>query len=199
MNILQRKQNIFLLSELLKRIYYKIYLKRRVNLGKKIRVIGKPIIINKGSIKIRNNTQLISSSKFYGEGIFPVSLYTINKNAKIEIGNNCTLQGTSIRCYNNIKIGNNVVFAANTKIVDHDHNIDPKKRNLQPFPSKPIEIKDNVWIGYNVMILRGISIGKNSVIGAGSVVTKSIPDNVVAAGTPAKVIKKYNSPLMHNI
>jgi len=187
MSFLKRKQNLFFLLELLKKPYYKVYIKRRAK-AKKIKIIGKPIIINKGLIKIGEKTQLISSSKFYGEGISPVSLYTINRNAKIEIGKNCVLQGTSIRCCNNVKIGNNVVFAANTKIIDHDHNTDPEKRRL--YISKPIEIKDNVWIGYNVLILKGVTIGKNSIIGAGSVVTNNIPDNSIAVGMPAKVIKK---------
>jgi len=58
--------------------------------------------------------------------------------------------------------------------------------------SKPVKICENVWLGENAIILPGIEIGKNSVIGAGSVVTKNVPENCIVAGNPARIIKKYN-------
>ena len=64
--------------------------------------------------------------------------------------------------------------------------------NFDEVKAKSICIGDNVWITMNVIVLPGVNIGKNSVIGAGSVVTSSIPENVLAAGNPAKVIKKIN-------
>ena len=57
---------------------------------------------------------------------------------------------------------------------------------------KPVKICENVWIGENAIILPGIEIGKNSIIGAGSVVTKNVPENCIVAGNPARIIKKYN-------
>ena len=64
----------------------------------------------------------------------------------------------------------------------------------QPFIESPTKIEDKVWIGANVTVLKGVTIGKNAVIGAGSVVTKSIPENAIAIGAPAKVIRyKENS------
>lgn len=83
------------------------------------------------------------------------------------------------------------MFAANCYISDSDwHGIYNRTR---PFRcTKPITLKDNVWLGERVIVCKGVTIGENSVIGAGAVVTKDIPANVVAAGNPARVIKDIN-------
>jgi acetyltransferase-like isoleucine patch superfamily enzyme len=110
---------------------------------------------------------------------------TQTKNANLTIGNNCGFSGTVIAAFKKIKIGNNVRCGANALITDSDwHLDDPRSGN-----SADVVIEDNVWIGEGVKVLKGVIIGENSLIGAGSVVTKSIPANVVAAGNPCKVIK----------
>ncbi len=188
---LQRKQTLYFIIEALRKPFYKLYLKRRnVSYGIGLKIFGKPLIINRGIINIGINSKLISSSKFYGQGIQPVSLYTLNENSRIDIGNNCTLNGTSLRCVSNISIGNDCVFAPDVKLIDHDHPLSIHERHSTNYISAQITIEDNVWVGYNVVILKGVKIGKNSIIGAGSVVAKDIPENCVAAGIPAKVIKK---------
>ena len=73
------------------------------------------------------------------------------------------------------------------------HPLDRELRNKGLESAKPITIKKDVWIGGNVVILPGVTIGENSVIGAGSVVTKDIPDNSVAVGNPARVIRSNNN------
>lgn len=88
-----------------------------------------------------------------------------------------------------IFIGNNVMIAPNVTISVTGHPVHPELRKNGEQFSFPIKIEDNVWIGSNVVILPGITIGKNSVIGAGSVVTKDIPENVVAVGNPCKVLR----------
>jgi len=189
--ILQRKQTLYFILEAIRKPLYKLYLKRRyVTYGVNLKIYGKPLVINRGIINIGINSKLISSSKFYGQGLQPVSLYTLNENSRIDIGNNCTLNGTSIRAASYISIGNDCVFASDVKIVDHDHHLSPIERHSTNYPSAPITIEDNVWVGFNVVILKGVKIGKNSVIGAGSVVVKDIPPNCVAAGIPAKIIKQ---------
>lgn len=105
---------------------------------------------------------------------------------------NCTFLDAS-----DIKIGNRVLIGPDTKIYTAFHPNSPAKRfissekgNYFLTQSKAVTIGDNAWIGGNVTILPGVSIGKNTVIGAGSVVTKDIPDNVIAVGNPCKVIKR---------
>tara|TARA_B100000963_G_C22618883_1_gene668814 strand:+ start:1077 stop:1694 length:618 start_codon:yes stop_codon:yes gene_type:complete len=111
---------------------------------------------------------------------------TLSNNALIEIGNNCGFSGTVIGAFTKIKIGNNVKCGANTLITDSDWHLDDY-RSGNP---KPVIIGDNVWLGVNVTVLKGVTIGENSLIGAGSVVTKDIPPNTIAVGNPCKIIRK---------
>ena len=91
-----------------------------------------------------------------------------------------------------IYVGNNVMFGPNVVLSSATHPIEPKLRSKQAQYNVPIHIEDNVWIGSNCVVMPGVTIGKNSVIGAGSVVTKDIPANVVAVGCPCKVIREIN-------
>ncbi|UUC44686.1 sugar O-acetyltransferase [Flavobacterium cerinum] len=88
-----------------------------------------------------------------------------------------------------VRIGNNVLIAPNVSIYTVNHAVNVAERNAGIEYAKPVHIADNVWIGGNTVILQGVTIGENSIIGAGSVVTKSIPANVIAAGNPCRVIK----------
>lgn len=88
-----------------------------------------------------------------------------------------------------VHIGKNCLFAPRVCIFTATHPIDPDARNTGLAYGKPVTIGDNVWIGGNTVINPGVTIGNNVVIGSGSVVTKDIPDNVVAAGNPCKIIK----------
>jgi acetyltransferase-like isoleucine patch superfamily enzyme len=89
-----------------------------------------------------------------------------------------------------VTIGNNVWIGPNVGIYTPNHAFDSKERTDGYEKSLPIEIGDNVWIGGGVTIIGGVKIGQNSIIGAGSVVTKNIPAGVIAAGNPAKVIRE---------
>ncbi|WP_339629152.1 sugar O-acetyltransferase [uncultured Maribacter sp.] len=87
-----------------------------------------------------------------------------------------------------ITIEDGVLIAPKVSLLTEGHSISPSERNgLVP---KSIHIKKNAWIGANATILQGVTIGENSVVAAGSVVSKDVPDNVVVGGTPAKIIKK---------
>jgi acetyltransferase-like isoleucine patch superfamily enzyme len=111
-------------------------------------------------------------------------LSTHQKGATIKIGNSCGFSGVTIGAINKIEIGNSVLCGANVVITDFDWHLDIS--NTQP---KPVIIHDNVWIGLNTVILKGVEIGENSIIGANSLVTKNIPANVIAGGNPCKVLK----------
>lgn len=88
-----------------------------------------------------------------------------------------------------VTIGNNVWLGPNVGIYAVAHPMEAKGREQKLGIAKPITIGDNVWIGGNSVVLMGVTIGRNAVIGAGSVVTHDIPDNAVAVGSPARVIR----------
>lgn len=121
----------------------------------------------------------------YGKNIFV--------GDKVIINMNCTFVDN-----NRIEIGNNVLIASNVQIYTATHSTKVKERTMQDWDESkaicntyalPVKIEDNVWIGGGAILLPGVTIGKNSVVGAGSVVTRSIPPNCVAVGNPCKVIK----------
>ncbi len=90
-----------------------------------------------------------------------------------------------------IRIGRDGLFGANVEIFDSDfHDLDPPRRTAGTQETAPVEIGDNVFVGMGVRILKGSTIGDDSVIGAGSVVTGAIPAGVIAAGNPARVIRE---------
>lgn len=89
-----------------------------------------------------------------------------------------------------IYVGNQVMFGPNVTIATANHPIEPGLRMRALQYNKDVHIEDNVWIGANVVIVPGVTIGKNTVIGAGSVVTKDIPENSVAVGNPCRVIRE---------
>ena len=91
-----------------------------------------------------------------------------------------------------IIVGNNVLFAPNVTLTTANHPIDPTLRAKTFQYAKKIVIEDNVWLGANVVVLPGVTIGKNSVIGAGSVVSRNIPANVVAMGVPCRVFREIS-------
>ena len=107
----------------------------------------------------------------------------------IDIGHNCLLcPGVRIDSASNVVIGDNCMMAAGAYITDSDwHDIYDRTRTVGA--TAPVTLGDNVWIGDGATVCKGVTIGINSIIGAGAVVTNDIPDNVIAAGNPARVVK----------
>lgn len=88
-----------------------------------------------------------------------------------------------------IRIGRDCQIGPNVQLLTPTHTIDPEQRQARLEAAQPITIEDNVWLGGGAVILPGITVGRNSVIGAGSVVTKNVPENSVAVGNPAQGIR----------
>lgn len=142
----------------------------------------------------------------YGGSISIGKKCLVRKNAiiatyggNIEIGDNCIINYFDVLYgHGNLKIGNYVMFAAHCVVVPASHGFSDITTPiaLQSLTKKGIAINDDVWVGAGVKILDGINIGKGSVIGAGSVVTKSLPEYSVAYGVPAKVVS--NRKEKHN-
>ena len=115
----------------------------------------------------------------------PCIISTLMEGSKIEIGPNSGFSGTVISSATRITIGENVRCGANTLITDTDwHMNDPRTG-----PDAPIVIEKDVWLGVNVSVLKGVTIGERTLVAAGSVVTKPLPSGVIAAGSPARVIR----------
>lgn len=160
------------------------------------RFYGVPIIQKhrKSMMGFGSNFQLRSSVRSNPLGPnHPVILCTWQEDAELRIGDNFGMTGGVICTTKQIIIGNNVTVGANVTIIDTDfHPVDLEQRRLVPNQAKPapVLIEDDVFIGTNVLVLKGVKIGKGSVIGAGSVVTQDIPARSIAAGNPAKIIAK---------
>lgn len=120
-----------------------------------------------------------------------VFLRTWSPGAEILIGNNVGVSGCTIAAAKLIRIGNNVMIGTGALITDSDvHSLSPIERLRDGGGgSAPIVIGDNVFIGARAIILKGVTIGEGAIVGAGSVVTKDVPEYSIVAGNPAKVIR----------
>lgn len=128
-------------------------------------------------------------------GLWQRTIMVARYGGRIEIGDGFGISGTTIYSTSSIKIGKNATIGANCKIIDNDfHPLDPEQRRLnlneEHTARAPITIGDNCFIGMNSIILKGTTLGNNVVVGAGSVVHGTFPDNCIIAGNPAKVIRK---------
>jgi acetyltransferase-like isoleucine patch superfamily enzyme len=120
-----------------------------------------------------------------------VILCTWQAGAVLEIGADFGMTGGSICAAQRITIGDRVAVGANTTILDTDfHPLDPGQRRSDPQAARTaaVVIEDDVFIGMNCLILKGVRIGQGSVVGAGSVVTRDVPAGAIVAGNPARVI-----------
>ena len=136
------------------------------------------------SLVAYKNSKLVVNGDFALYSGYRVS---ISENAILNLGSGYINYGANIACFNKICIGEKVAISENVTIRDSDNHTIGKGFSQE---SSPINIGNKVWIGMNVTILKGVNIGYGSVIAAGSVVNKDIPERCLAAGVPAKVIKK---------
>lgn len=141
------------------------------------------------SIKIGRGCSFNSSQYYNHIGLnHGCVLSTHRPDAKITIGDNVGISSATINCWKSVSIGNNVRIGANVVIMDSDFHLDDPRTN------KPNEIviDDNVWLGGNVVVMKGVHIGCNSIIAMNSVVTKDIPANCIAAGSPCTVKRMFD-------
>lgn len=151
------------------------------------------------NLVISGNNDIGIGDNFYfssGNGVNPIAsnlqgaIYLEN-GASLKIGNNVGMSSTRLWIHESVRIGNNVKIGGCVLITDTDaHPMDyvVRRSSNEGTKSAPVVIEDDVWIGAHCIILKGVTIGARSIIGAGSVVTKSIPADCVAAGNPCRVI-----------
>lgn len=161
-----------------------------------------------GSPKFHQPTQLIGEGTIvFGEnvhlGFFPSPYYyngyiyieARNKNTKIIFGDNIHINNNCVFIAegDGIEIGSDSLIGTNCEIIDSDfHDLHPDKRSNSAPTTAKVTIGKNVFIGNNVKILKGIHIGDNTIIANGSIVVKSIAENLIAGGNPAKIIKNLS-------
>jgi len=151
-----------------------------------------------GSFSIGENLSMNNGIGGNPIGCYNRCTFFVDKGANLKIGSNLGISQAAIICHINIQIGDNVKIGGGARIYDTDfHAIDPELRldRQTDFVNKvkiPVVIEDNVFIGAYSTILKGVTIGQNSIIGACSVVTKNVPSNEIWAGNPARFIKYIN-------
>tara|TARA_R110000787_G_scaffold6697_9_gene23285 strand:- start:3512 stop:4063 length:552 start_codon:yes stop_codon:yes gene_type:complete len=181
-------------SKLFNYIKFKIF---DIKFGKNFKVNGSLFLKGKGSIVVGDNV-IINSSYIHNPigGQTFTSLVVENK-AKLHIGNNVGLSNCAIYCSQNVTINDFVFIGGDCRIYDTDfHSIYIENRKIKPeigVNCAPVLIKYGAFIGAGSVILKGVVLGKNCVIAAGSIVSKNIPDNEIWGGNPAKFIKKIEN------
>lgn len=164
------------------------------NLGKNNRFIaGRDCLFDKVSVRIRGNNNTITFENNVKMGKHCEILINGN-NCQIYVGENCTFTSFNALEVNEdnqkIKIGENCMFSNHIHIRTGDsHAIYDLQTHLRINPARSVSIGSDVWIAAGVTILKGVEIGSGSVVGKGSIVTHNIPNNVIAVGIPAKVVK----------
>lgn len=129
--------------------------------------------------------------KNVGENVWIEPDFRCEFGKNITIGDNVYINfGCIILDCSEVTIGSNTLLGPNIGLYAANHSTDPTERINGGCYGKPIHIGNNVWLGGDVKVLQGVTIGDNTIIGAGSIVTKDIPDNVIAVGNPCKVIRK---------
>ena len=160
------------------------------NCGNEVRIEVPVHIGGYGSLEIGSNVWLgWETATKMGKG--NILLQPCSSKSVVTIGAGTMLSNNvSIVAMDKITIGERCLIGDMTQMLDCDsHELEPTRRFFGMGPIEPIHIGNNVWIGSRVLILKGVSIGDNSVIGAGSIVTRSIPSNSLAVGIPAKVVR----------
>ena len=161
-----------------------------------IRFLGRPVHIHPSSwVSSRASIRVCGGGSIaIGRNceIHPLVML-MTYGGEIRIGDNCSVNPFSvIYGHGGVRIGNGVRIATHTVIIPANHtpSRDGQPLHLAPITSRGIDVEDNVWIGAGARILDGVRIGENAVIGAGSVVTRSVPADATVAGVPARLIRQ---------
>lgn len=158
-----------------------------------LKICGRVYISGRG-ICLGKNVRINSAYKANPIGGDERTILRTNGTGTIIIGENTGISNSAIVAYCSVSIGKNVLIGGSCKIYDTDfHSLDLEKRVMHPLEditSKAIVIEDGVFLGAHSIVLKGVRIGKNSIVGAGSVVTRSIPEGEVWAGNPVRFIRK---------
>ena len=183
-----------------------------VKFGSGVTIRGKFSVEGKGQVEIGDFCYFISSpnqtNKIYipessarltigNQCFFNATSFLIEGEGKVEVEDHCYFNGTTIKAVNFIEFKKQCLVS-DALLVDTDfHSIQINRRNPNLHgKAKPICVNENAWIGSQSMILKGVTIGKNSVVGARAVVRQSVPDNVVVIGNPQQIVKELDTTVL---
>lgn len=180
------------------RLYNFIELKRKhIEYGNNLNIKGKIYFHGHGKVRIGNDVTIKSSHKSNATAGGYASHFSIGADGVLVIGSHVGISNVALTAEEKVVIGDNVLIGSNCMITDTDfHAINTENRILDDgtgVKKSPVFIKNNAFIGARCIILKGVTIGENCIVGAGSVVTRNIPDNEIWAGNPAVFIKQVES------
>jgi len=167
-----------------------------IEFGSGLQTKGKIHLKVKGKVRLGSNVRINSSPSSNPIGGGERTIFQVFRGGTLTIGDNVGISNVAITAAESVSIGSHVRIGAGACIFDTDfHSLDPLQRANRRFGvaevvnTRPVVINDYVFIGARSMILKGSTIGKNAVIGAGSVVTGAVPENQIWAGNPARFIR----------
>ncbi|MDP9432453.1 MAG: acyltransferase [Actinomycetota bacterium] len=156
---------------------------RNVRLAEGVRVAGQFRVSRRVHVYIGENTRLTKGVSIDGHGT-------------VTVGRDTLLNGCSIGCWTSVTIGDNCLVGT-ASIFDTDfHNLEPELRHAAPGPrvTSPVVIEDNVWLGGQAAVMKGVTIGADSVIGRATMVRRSVPPRSVVIGNPQQIVKTLAEP-----
>jgi acetyltransferase-like isoleucine patch superfamily enzyme len=160
----------------------RLRLRSATRLGKRVTLRGRPSVSNEGTLTIGDRVRLVST-------VATLEIVTL-PSGQLEIGDNVFINyGSSLVASTHVKIGNDCMIGTHVMVMDCDfHRVEDKAWDTT---GKPIVIGDRAWLGNRSIVLKGVRIGDDAVVAAGSVVTHDVPARTVVAGVPAKVIREF--------
>lgn len=167
--------------------WYRLRLGGRVQFGRGFLTNGRLVVRGPGRVTFGDNVNAWCHAE-------KNVLITYTPTSRITIGEGTRLNGAGIQAYTHVKVGSRCILGS-TLLFDSDfHNPDPRLRHdpQAPRPSAPITLCENVWLGGQSAVLKGVTVGENSIVAFRALVVEDVPPNVVVAGNPARVVKKLD-------
>ena len=160
----------------------RIRLRTVTSMGRRVTLRGRPAVINEGRITMGDRVRLVST-------VARLELAAV-AGGHLEIGNNVFINyGSSLVASAHVRIGDDCLIGTHVMVMDCDfHRVEDKEWDTT---GEPIDIEDRVWLGNRSMVLKGVRVGHDAVVAAGSVVTKDVEPRTVVAGVPAVVVKRF--------
>jgi acetyltransferase-like isoleucine patch superfamily enzyme len=157
-------------------------LRKATSIGRRVTLHGKPQVINEGTMTFGDRVRLNST-------VATLELVAL-PGGHLEIGDNVFINyGSSLVASTHVKVGNDSLIGTHVMVMDTDfHRIEDKVYDTS---GKPVVLEERVWLGNRSIVLKGVTIGHDSVVAAGSVVTSDVPPRSIVAGVPAKVVRTF--------